>query len=84
MELKMSKSSLHEQELSTSNIHEQLDELLDYVTNAAGKEQIHIAEKEILQRALQIGLASLQKFVKESGTGYESDNPPISDIKKKA
>lgn len=80
----MSKSSLHEQELSASNIHNQLDELLDYVTTAAGKEQIHIAEKEILNRVLHIGLASLQKFVKESGTGYEADNPPVSDIKKKA
>ena len=80
----MSKSSLHEQELSASSIHEQLDQLLDYVTNAAGKEQIHIAEKEILKHVLQIGLASLQKFVKESGTGYEAENPPISDLKKKA
>jgi len=84
MELKMSKSSLHEQELSASNIHDQLDQLLDYVTNAAGKEQIHIAEKEILNHVLQIGLASLQKFVKESGTGYEADNPPVSDNKKKS
>jgi predicted methyltransferase len=78
----MSKSSLHEKELLESNIRDQLEQLLDYVTNAAGKEQIHNAEKEILKRVQQIGLSSLQKFVKESGTGYEADNPPVSASKK--
>lgn len=79
----MSKSSIYEKELLESNIRDQLEQLLDYVTNAAGKEQIHHAEKEIFRRIQQIGLASLQKFVKESGTGYEADNPPVSVSKKK-
>ncbi len=60
----MSSSSIDEQELLESNIREQLEQLLDYVSNAAGKEQIHNAEKEIFSRIQQIGLASLQKFVK--------------------
>ena len=78
----MSKSSLHEKELLERNIRDQLDQLLDYVTNAAGKEQLHHAEKEIFKRIQQIGLASLQKFIAESGTGYEAGNPPVSAVKK--
>jgi len=79
----MSQSSLHEKELLASNIRDQLEQLLYYVTNAAGKEQIHNAEREIFKRVQQIGLASLQKFVKESGTGYKADDPPVSPASKK-
>jgi len=78
----MSSSSLHEKELLESNIREKVQELLDYVTNAAGNEQIHNAEREIFKRVQQIGLTSLQMFVKDSGTGYEANNPPISESKK--
>jgi hypothetical protein len=72
-------SSLHEKEQFVSDITAKLQQLLDYITSAAGNAQIHTVEKEIFRQTQQIGLLSLQLFVKESGTGYEANNPVISE-----
>ncbi len=72
-------SPIQENELLETGIHEKIEQLLEYVKSSAGKEEIHIVEKEIFQQIKQIGRASLQLFVEKSGTGYEANNPPISE-----
>ena len=71
-------TSIHENELFETDIHKKVEQLLDYVKSSAGKEEIHIVEKEIFQQIKRIGRASLQLFIEKSGTGYEANNPPIS------
>ena len=72
-------SPMHENELLETGIQEKVVQLLEYVKSSAGKEEIHIVEKEIFRQVKQIGLASLQLFIEKSGTGYEANNPLVSE-----
>ena len=47
-------SSLHEKESLEINAQEKLQHLLNYVKDSAGKEEIHIVEKEILRYVTRI------------------------------
>lgn len=72
-------SKIYDHEIHLSDLENSLQRLIDYVEEAAGKTEIHTAEKEIFARVQQIGLQSLKLFILECGTGYESGNLPVSE-----
>ena len=72
-------ATLYDKEVLVSNLKADLKQLIAYVEQAAGKEEIHTAEKEIFRQVRHIGYLGLQLFVQECGTGYQADNPPLSE-----
>jgi hypothetical protein len=56
----------------------EFSEFKAYIKDAVGHTEIHVAEKEMFRKLQHFGRTARECFVEESGTGYQEDNPPLS------
>jgi len=64
-------------------LFEKLDEAFEglkgYILGAVGQEDLHQVEQTLFRRLQRMGLLSLECFVAESGSGYETGHPPLTE-----
>jgi hypothetical protein len=71
--------TLYEKETLFKSLDESYADLKAYVENAVGQQELHEVERALFRCLLGLGRGLLEAFVKQSGTGYEADNPPLSE-----
>ena len=72
-------ATIYEKEVMFDKLDETLERLKRYIYDAADHEELHEVEQQIFRKVQAIGRQSLECFVCLSGSGYEEDNPPVSD-----
>lgn len=71
--------TMHDAEMNAGNLHNEFNNIIDYIECAAGNEQICDVEKELFRKLCQLGCSLLVSFVKACGTGYQKGNPPCAE-----
>jgi hypothetical protein len=70
--------TIYDKEAMVSKLKNEFATILTYVENAVGHEQIADVEKQVFRQLQHLGLHLVDAFVKQSGTGYQANNPPRS------
>ncbi len=70
--------TIYAKEAMLSKLKNEFATILAYVENAVGHEQIADVEKQVFRQLQHLGLHLVDAFVKQSGTGYQANNPPCS------
>lgn len=71
--------TIYEKESGFESLDTQYAEIKAYVMGAVGQEAIDGVEKHLFRRLQQLGRGLVEAFVAQSGTGYEAENPPVSE-----
>lgn len=71
-------STIYEKEALFGQLNEDFADLKRYVCDAVGHHELHEVEQALFRRLLLLGRSCLECFVAESGSGYEADNPPLT------
>ena len=72
-------ATIYEKEVMFDKLDESFEHLKRSIYEAADHEELHEVEQQIFRKVQEIGRQSLACFVCLSGSGYEKDNPPVSD-----
>ena len=70
--------TIYDKEAMVSKLKNEFATILTYVENAVGHEQIGDVEKQVFRQLQHLGRHLVEAYVKQSGTGYEANNPPRS------
>lgn len=71
--------TIQEKEGLVEKLDEAFDDLKGYILCAVGREELHQVEQTLFRRLQRMGLLSLERFVAESGSGYEAGHPPLTE-----
>ena len=72
-------ATIYEKEVVFDKLNKTFEHLKRYIYDAVDHEELHEVEQQIFRKVQEIGRQSLECFVFLSGSGYEEDNPPVSD-----
>jgi hypothetical protein len=70
--------TIYDKETTFSKLKNEFASILSYIDSAAGHEQIADVEKQVFRQLQHLGLHLMDTYVKQSGTGYQANNPPRS------
>jgi hypothetical protein len=71
--------TIYDIERMKSNSKEIFSDILNYVNDAVGKTELHDFEKNLFEQLQKLGLALLENFIADTGTGYNSEQPPVDE-----
>jgi len=71
--------ALYEIESMNNDTKTLFSKLLQYVDNSVGKTELHVFEKNLFEQLQKIGLSLVKDFIAQSGNGYDTEHPPISE-----
>ena len=72
-------ATIYEKEVLFDKLNEAFEGLKHYIDDAVDHEELHEVEQQLFRKVQEIGRHALDCFVCLSGSGYEQDNPPVSD-----
>ena len=72
-------STIYEKEALFESLDTAFAQLKEYIVGAVHQAELHQVELHMFHRLQQMGRHGLETFVALSGTGYEANNPPLSE-----
>jgi hypothetical protein len=70
--------TIYDIEQMKSNINNVFSDILQYVDDAVDKTELHEFEKNLFSKLQKLGLALTEKFIADSGTGYDPAHRPVN------